>query len=138
MAATGELYVSSPSRVRTENRMHWDLSPKQIQQLTDKFISKTREVYDAVGSLDLDNVTFKNTLKALAHADIDFLILRNNIILLRNMSPIKRLRTASTCAYRKLLDFVQGLRVVILGKYLLLPPATTARVALFPTFRIVL
>lgn len=54
------------------NRLRWDLNPDQINQLTDKLIRDTKKVYDGVGELDLDSVTFENTLKALADVEVEY------------------------------------------------------------------
>lgn len=58
--------------VCSENRLRWDLDPEQIQQLCDKLIADTKKVYDLVGALDLGEVTFENTLKALADVEVDY------------------------------------------------------------------
>lgn len=62
----------SPVPVCSENRLRWDLSPEQIHDLSDKLITKTKQVYDDVGSLDLGSVTFENTLKALADVEVEY------------------------------------------------------------------
>lgn len=58
--------------VCAENRLRWNLSPEQIQQLTDELIGSTKRVYDQVGALDLQGVSFQNTLKALADAEVEY------------------------------------------------------------------
>lgn len=62
----------SPVPVCSENRLRWDLNPEQIQQLSDELITNTKIVYDRVGALDLDSVTFENTLKALADVEVEY------------------------------------------------------------------
>lgn len=68
----GEAVNGSQMPVCSENRLRWDLSTEQIQQLTDKLIANTKEVYDGVGALDIDSVTVKNTLKALADVEVEY------------------------------------------------------------------
>lgn len=72
LGVPGEVVFSSPVLVSSENRLRWDLSPEQIQQLCDELIANTKKVYDRVGVLDLEDVTFENTLKALADVEVDY------------------------------------------------------------------
>lgn len=62
----------SPVPVGAENRLRWDLSAERIRQLSDELIASTKEVYDRVGALDLDAVTWENTLKALADVEVEY------------------------------------------------------------------
>lgn len=54
------------------NRLRWDLTPDQVQHLSDELIASAKKVYDAVGSLDLASVTYENTLKALADVEVEY------------------------------------------------------------------
>ena len=58
--------------VCSDNRLRWDLSPEQIQQLSDELVANTKKVYDRVGALELDTVSFENTLKALADVEVEY------------------------------------------------------------------
>lgn len=71
-AVPGEVVFGSQVPVCSENRLRWDLNPKQIEQLSDELIASTKMVYDSVGALDLDSVTFENTLKALADVEVEY------------------------------------------------------------------
>ncbi|KAL1023202.1 hypothetical protein UPYG_G00037610 [Umbra pygmaea] len=106
MAPTGEVMANGGStRVCAVNRLRWDLTPEQIHQLSDELISKTKKVYDCVGSLDLDSVSFENTLKALADVEVDYTVERNMLDFPQHVSSSKDVRTASTEADKKLSEF---------------------------------
>lgn len=98
-----DLSVSGP--MCSQNRLRWDLSPEQILEGSEKLISDTKRVYDAVGSLDLASVDFSNTLKALADVEVEYTVQRNMLDFPQHVSPCKEVRTASTDADKKLSEF---------------------------------
>ncbi|XP_069042319.1 thimet oligopeptidase [Lepisosteus oculatus] len=105
MAPTGEVVIASAPRVCAENRLRWDLSPEQIRQLADELIERTKRVYDAVGALELEAVTYDNALKALADVEVEYTVQRNVLDFPQHVSSNKEVREASTEADKKLSEF---------------------------------
>ena len=54
--------------------LQWNLSSEEILKRTDELIEKSKKVYDAVGALNPDDVTYENCLKASELFDRFFLI----------------------------------------------------------------
>ena len=48
-------------------RLQWDLTKEDISKRTDSVIEKSRQVYEKVGSLSPDQVTFENVLLVSIH-----------------------------------------------------------------------
>lgn len=54
------------------NTLRWDLSPDEIRTMTDSLINRIKKVYDDIGSLNIENISVENTLKALANAKLEY------------------------------------------------------------------
>uniref|UniRef100_A0A665UZY0 Peptidase M3A/M3B catalytic domain-containing protein n=1 Tax=Echeneis naucrates TaxID=173247 RepID=A0A665UZY0_ECHNA len=96
-------HPSTPRNRR--NALRWDLAPDEIRTMTDRVISGVKKVYDDIGSLSPENVSVENTLKALAHADLDYASSRYVLGFPQYVFPSKEVRSASTEADKKLSDF---------------------------------
>lgn len=54
------------------NHLRWDLSAQQIAELTTELIEQTKRVYDRVGAQEPQDVSYENTLKALADVEVSY------------------------------------------------------------------
>ncbi|KAL4617598.1 neurolysin, mitochondrial isoform X1 [Arapaima gigas] len=89
----------------SRNGLRWNLTPDQIKRRADKLIQRTKQIYDSVGLLDLDKVSFENTLKALADAKMEYTVSRHVLDFPQYVSPCSQVRSASAEADKKLSEF---------------------------------
>uniref|UniRef100_A0A7N6B480 Peptidase M3A/M3B catalytic domain-containing protein n=1 Tax=Anabas testudineus TaxID=64144 RepID=A0A7N6B480_ANATE len=87
------------------NALRWDLSPDEMRTMTDSLINRMKKVYDDIGSLNLEDVSVENTLKALANAKLDYASSRHILDFPQYVCPSKEVRSASTEADKKLSEF---------------------------------
>ncbi|XP_072113875.1 neurolysin, mitochondrial-like isoform X1 [Mobula birostris] len=87
------------------NKLQWDLTADQVRTRTDALIHRTLQVYDSVGTLDIGEVTYENSLKVLANVENEYVVEQRNLIFLRYVSQHEDVRAASTEADKKLSEF---------------------------------
>ncbi|CAM5126182.1 unnamed protein product [Natator depressus] len=97
--------VDSQSHRPPVNRLRWDLTAEQIENMTVELLERTKQVYDRVGSQEQGEVSYENTLKALADVEAEYTVQRNMLDFPQHVSPRKDIRSASTEADKKLSEF---------------------------------
>lgn len=58
-------------------KLQWDLSAEEILKRTDELIERSKKVYDAVGALKPDDLTYENCLKVSVVFDRFFLMIQD-------------------------------------------------------------
>ncbi|BFY99936.1 hypothetical protein BsWGS_02976 [Bradybaena similaris] len=85
--------------------LSWKIAKEQIASDADRLMESVKTVYDAIGALSDDEVTYNNVVKAAADSDSWYAVQRNNIDFLQHVSSDKELRDASVAADKKMSEF---------------------------------
>lgn len=64
--------VDSQSPRLLANQLRWDLTAEQIENMAAELTERTKLVYDRVGSQEQGEVSYENTLKALADVEVEY------------------------------------------------------------------
>ncbi|CAH3015421.1 unnamed protein product [Porites evermanni] len=86
-------------------KLDWNLSTEEILKRTDELIERSRKVYNAVGALRPEELTYENCLKALSDDTAEYHTAKSNLDFPQHVSTDREIRTASTEADRKLSEF---------------------------------
>lgn len=93
------------SQIQDLNTLRWDYSPEEIKNRTEKLIKRINEVYNEVGSLNIEDVCIENTLKPLAMTKLEYASSRHVLDFPQFVCPSKAVRSASTEADKSLSEF---------------------------------
>ncbi|GFR86535.1 neurolysin, mitochondrial [Elysia marginata] len=86
-------------------KLCWNVKKENIESDAEKLMERMKTVYDAIGKLSDDEVTYENVVQTAADCDCWSAVERNNIDFLQHVSSNKELRDASVAADKKLSEF---------------------------------
>ncbi|XP_055885225.1 thimet oligopeptidase-like isoform X1 [Biomphalaria glabrata] len=101
-----KVFQRSISNMAAEGiRLSWHVKKEQIDADAEQLMERLKQVYDSMGALTEDQVTYDNVVKSSADSDCWYAVERNNIDFLQHVSPDKDLRDASVAADKRMSDF---------------------------------
>eukprot|EP00124_Ichthyophonus_hoferi_P001419 Ihof_evm8s73 gene=Ihof_evmTU8s73 len=85
--------------------LRWDHTPEQIINEAHILVQDTKAILDTIGSRAANDITFENTIKELAQAELSFSRASKMLGFYQSVSPNKAIRDASIEAEKELSSF---------------------------------
>jgi len=85
--------------------LRWNHTKEDIEKIAGELITSTKQMYDVIGSLADDQLSYEAVVLALSHGEAEYGLQRLNLDFYQHVSTDKDIRAASTEAEKKLSEF---------------------------------